>query len=110
LKLAQTDPHAALDDLDRASDINIFSASPALAEGVLAQRLGESDRAEEALLKAHDRQPEDYAAPYYLASLLATEEPERALDYARLAVRLNPQDPAVKDLEERLSSSLEDSG
>ena len=110
LELADTDPEAALDDLSLASDINIFSPSPALAEGVLAQRLGDEERAEEALLESADRQPENYAAPYFLASLLASEEPLRALDYAKLARRLNPKDPAVIELERRLAESVADSG
>jgi hypothetical protein len=110
LKLADSDPEGALHDLRTAGDINIFSASPALAEGVLAQRLGDEQRAEEALLEAADRQPDDYAAPYYLASLLASEEPERALDYAQRARELNPQDPAIKDLERRLTRSVEGAG
>jgi tetratricopeptide (TPR) repeat protein len=110
LELADTDPEAALEDLRLASDINIFSPSPALAEGVLAQRLGDEERAEEALLESADRQPENYAASYFLASLLATEEPERALDYARRARSLNPKDPAVRELERRLAESLEDPG
>jgi O-antigen ligase len=110
LKLAASDPEGALHDLRLAGDINIFSPSPGLAEGVLAMRLGDEGRAEKALLESLHRQPENYAAPYYLASLLATEEPVRALGYATLARRLNPDDPAIKDLELRLQKAMDSPG
>lgn len=110
LKLAETDPEAALEDLRKAADLNVFSPSPSLAEGVLAQRLGDEERAEEALIESLDRQPENYAAPYYLAALLGEEEPQRAFRYATMALELNPKDPAVADLEEQLRQAVEAPG
>lgn len=98
-------PAEALDDLDRAAGLNPFDPQPLLAEGVIAGRSGDRQRALGAFREAVDREPQNYAAHYFLARELARSDPAAALASAEEALRLNPGDPLARRLNRRLQAS-----
>lgn len=81
---------AALSDLDRAADLAPYDPSPLLAKGVIESRLGRDAAAVSAFRDAVDRQPDDYAAHFYLARALVRTDLAAARAEAREALRLNP--------------------
>lgn len=105
--LSQTDPAAAVRELDRAADLNPLAAQPLLVKGVVLSRLGESGEAIEAFREAADRQPDNYATHYFLAKELRASDPAAAAAEVQAALELNPRGPEVKALQRRLAESGE---
>jgi hypothetical protein len=102
----QHDAGAAFDDLDRAASLDPFDPEPLLAKGVIALRLHLPRQAEAAFRDAIDRQPDGYAAHYFLAKALAPTDPAAARVEADEAVRLNPLDGQTRRLKRRLRREL----
>jgi hypothetical protein len=97
-------PHAALADFDRAARFNPLDASPLLSKGSLEARLGEKPQALEAFRQAANREPDNYAAYYFLASELATTNPSAAESQLGRALELNPHDASLHQLQRRLEN------
>lgn len=94
--------NAALSDLDRAADLDPYDPEPLLVKGVIESRLGRDQAAVSAFREAIDRQPDAYAAHFFLARALAPTDPAAALVEAREALRLNPLDLQTRALNRRL--------
>jgi hypothetical protein len=92
-----SNPDAAFDRLDRASDLNFLSAQPDLVEGAIATRLNDSDRAREAFDRALERDPRNWYATLELAALDALQG-DRQSSLARLqrVAALNPVEPLTE--------------
>lgn len=120
---APRDPELALERLERASTLNRLSTEPLVAQGVLAQRLGELDVAADAFRRALERSPGNWFAHFELGLVSALRGDLRAAEPSlREAVRLNPRQPVAREalatirrgeavdpqvLEERLNAQLE---
>ena len=98
----QGDPAAALSDLSDAADLDPYDPEPLLARGVLESRLGQPQQAVSAFRDAIERQPDNYAAHFFLARALAPTDPAAARVEAREALRLNPLDLQTRALNRRL--------
>jgi hypothetical protein len=101
----RSDLTRAYDDLDRARSLNPLSDAPLLAEGAIADAAGDRRRALAAFREAADERPEEWAAHYLLAELLATEQPELARRELERARELNPLSVEVEELEAELRGS-----
>jgi hypothetical protein len=99
---SQGDPAAALSDIDRAADLDPYDPEPLLVKGVIESRLGRDQAAVSAFREAIDRQPDAYAAHYFLARALAPADPAAARVEAQEALRLNPLDLKTRALNRRL--------
>ena len=96
----RTDPEGAYSALDgRVANPH----APLLAEGAIAREQGETERALEALREAIDRKPDEWAGHYYLALLLAREDPEAAQQELETALQLSPRSDEVAKALERNS-------
>jgi len=91
----RADLDRAYADLDRAATLNPFSDAPLLAEGAIAREAGDRDRAIEAFREAADRKPDEWAAHYLLAQVLAKEDVAAAREEMERAAELNPQSAKV---------------
>jgi tetratricopeptide (TPR) repeat protein len=89
-------------DLDRAADLNRLSDAPLLAEGAIAREAGDRERAITAFRAAAEKRPEEWAAHYLLAELLARSDPQAARAEIRIALELNPQGVDALELAEDL--------
>ncbi len=96
------DPSGAIADLDRAARLNPLDAGPLLTKGEIESRLGERREALRAWRQAAGREPDNYAAFYFIARELARVDPLIAESYLRRALELNPRDPTLKALQARL--------
>lgn len=83
----------AYDDLALAQTLNPLSDQPWLAEGAIAQALGETGRAIDAYREAARKRPEEYAAHAFLALALARSDPGLARQELAVAAELNPLAP-----------------
>lgn len=101
-EVAQVDPHAAIADLDRASDLDPLKAEPLLLKGTIESRLGEPELALAAFHQALDREPRNYTAYYLIARELVYSNPQAARRALLRARELNPSDPGVAALERLL--------
>jgi O-Antigen ligase len=99
----RSDPSGAYDHLDRAEALNPLSAEPLLAEGAIARANGDRARAIDAFRRAASKLPEEWATHYNLAEIYARSSPRLARQELAIAKRLNPYDPEVLALEERLA-------
>ena len=96
------DPHAAISDFERAAKLDPLDAGPLLSKGSVELKLGEAPAALKTFREAVDREPDNYAAQYYLASGLAESDADAARVAADKAHQLNPQDPGITALQRRL--------
>ncbi len=96
------DPQGALDNLDRAADLNPYDPRPLFAKGVIQSQVGEEDAALSSFRAAIDRQPDNFAGHYFLAEALVESDPATARAEIEEAERLNPIDPRVRRLMRRL--------
>jgi O-antigen ligase len=99
---SSSDPQAAISDFERAAKLDPLDAGPLLSRGSIELKLGEGPAALETFREAVDREPDSYAAQYYLAGSLAKSDPGAARLAADRAHELNPQDPGIKALQRRL--------
>lgn len=99
---AASDPRAALDDLGRAAELNPLNAEPLLLKGSVASELGERGVALGAFRGAANREPDDYAAYYFIARELLPVNRSAAQVALSRARRLNPQAPEVAALQRQL--------
>jgi O-antigen ligase len=99
------DPRGAISDLERAADLNPLDPVPLLSQGTLELRLGQSAAALESFREAAGREPDNYAAQYYLAAQLAASNPAEARQAVRRAHELNPRDPRIAALQRRLDEA-----
>lgn len=94
-----------LDRLDQAADFDPLSAQPLLALAVLARRGGDSDRAREALIRAVDREPQNWFAWFELGMTHAVlDERGPALEALRRAAQLNPRETTIGDVRARVAA------
>jgi hypothetical protein len=101
----QKDPAKTLARLERASDLNPLSAEPLLAKGLIAERLGQTAVARDALQRAIDREPTSWFAHFELALVDAESGHPVAADAAlSRAARLNPRQPLIAAVGEDLAS------
>ena len=91
----RTDTDGAYRALDRAASLNPFSDAPLLAEGAIAREEGDDERALAAFREAMDRKPDEWAGHYYLALLLAPDDPEAAREELEIAQQLSPRSDDV---------------
>jgi len=89
----RSDPQGAYSALDRAATLNPFSDAPLLAEGAIARKLGEIERALAAFEEALERKPDEWVAHYYHGLLLARDDPDAARRELELAAELSPRSP-----------------
>jgi hypothetical protein len=94
----RADPARAFADLDHARDLNRLSDTPPLAEGSIAEALGDRERALAAYREAAELTPEEYATHYLIAKLEANSNPRLARNEIRVALELNPLDAQVRRL------------
>ena len=93
----RTSPAAAYERLERAADLNPVSARPAVVEGTIALRAGQSARAERAFRDALEREPRNAYAWLELAALASSRgERVEARRLIARAVRLDPRDEATR--------------
>ena len=102
----RNDTEGAYRSLDRAASLNPFSDAPLLAEGAIARQQGDDERAIEAFRDAIDRKPDEWAGHYYLALVLASDDPKAAQRELEAARALSPRSDDV----ERASEELEGEG
>jgi tetratricopeptide (TPR) repeat protein len=101
----RSDLNRAYDDLDRAQTLNPLSDTPLLAEGAIADAAGDRERALAAFRQAAEDRPEEWAAHYLLAELLADERPELARSELERARELNPLSSEVQELGRELRAA-----
>jgi hypothetical protein len=102
IRIGQSNAQAADDDLERAADLNPWSAQPLAAQSVIAQKTGDDAKALAAIDDAIERTPRDWLLYQLKAMVLVRADPagaRRALDQAR---RLNPIGPEIDGLLKRL--------
>lgn len=89
---AATDPSRTLSGLERAASVNRLDEEPLITMGVIAQRLGRSELAVDALRRAIERAPENWYAHLELGLALSVDgDVEAAERSLRVAVALNPR-------------------
>jgi O-Antigen ligase len=99
---AETDPHGAYANLDRASALNPFDSDPLIDKGTIAGLTGDRTLALSSFREAHRLEPESYL-PYYLSAReLRLAAPAVAKRDVAMAHELNPLDPEVLALRRRL--------
>jgi tetratricopeptide (TPR) repeat protein len=91
----RTDPQGALDDLDRAADLNPWSSRPLAAESDIAAQLGERSRALESIGDAIGRSPDDWLLYLQQARVLGRENLQAARVALARARHLNPRGPEI---------------
>lgn len=99
------DLQRAYDDLERARSLNPLAEEPLLAEGAIAQEAGDRERAITAFRKATERRPEEWAAHYFLASLLVRQSPGLAARELDVATELNPLSDRLDALRAELNAA-----
>jgi tetratricopeptide (TPR) repeat protein len=92
----RSDLDRAYDDLDTAQALNPFADAPVLAEGAIARKAGDRQRAIEAFRSAIDLKPEEWVGYYLLGQVLAREDAEAARRAMARAAELNPQSREVE--------------
>lgn len=100
-----TDLSGAYLDLSRASALNPLADTPSLVEAEIARQSDDYNRGIEALGQAISRQPDEWAAYFFRARLLARDHPSKAADDLTRAAALFPGAEQVERLGERLGLS-----
>jgi hypothetical protein len=90
------DVPAARQHLDAALDLNPWTARPALAQGLIAVRLGQEREAVRAFEELLRREPQSWIAELQLGALASGRgERSRAESHLRRAARLNPEEDLI---------------
>jgi tetratricopeptide (TPR) repeat protein len=93
---AARDPRAAVADLQHAARLDPLTADPLVTEAVIARRLGDRGLAQRSLLRALEREPDNWFARFELALLDATSgRRPAALRHLGRAQELNPRQPVI---------------
>jgi O-antigen ligase len=103
----RVDLEAAYADLGRAQDANPLADEPLLAEGVIAGRSGDEERAVDAFRRARDLEPESWAARYFLGRALIDSDPGAAVAELEIARSLNPSSAGTRRLLDEARRALE---
>ncbi len=106
----QSDPSRAYHDLDRAQTLNPLSVDPLLAEGAIARANEDRRRAIDALHRAVEKRPEEWASYFILAQLYARKSPRLAREQLAIAKRKNPYEPQIPVLQHKLAAQRHGSG
>lgn len=104
----RSDSDAALDALDSAAALNPLADTPLLVKAEIARQLDDTELALDALEDARTRQPKEYFNYEIAAKLLASENPQAALEEAELGLELNPRSETLGALVERLEGRIAD--
>jgi O-Antigen ligase len=100
----RTSPGDAYDRLERAADLNFLSARPYLAEGTIAVRLGQLERAERAFQAALRRTRRSGYAWLQLGAIASARgERREARSRVDRAAELSPRDQATRLAHSRLA-------
>ena len=95
----------ALGRLDRAADLNPLSAEPLVAKAVISRRASQLETARAALREALEREPSNWFARFELALVDAESGQNRsALRNLRSAEVLNPRQPVIKQVADRVAA------
>jgi tetratricopeptide (TPR) repeat protein len=104
---AGTDPGRTLQRLDRAAELDPFSAEPLIARGIIARRAGRPQIARAALERAVDREPSQWFAQFELALEQAAAGDRGAAEASlRRAERLNPGQRAIAEVRRRIAAKM----
>jgi hypothetical protein len=98
----RSDLAAAYSDLDTAATLNPLADRPYLAETVIAESSGETERGLAAAREAQERQPDDWTAYFLEARILGRSDPAAALTVLDRAEALNPRGPEIAALRKKL--------
>lgn len=93
----QENPAAAIDDLERAAELDPLSATPDVRLGIVAIELGRPALARHAFESALDRDPSAWYPEFQLGLLELPESRRRALRRLRVADRRNPREAEVRN-------------
>jgi tetratricopeptide (TPR) repeat protein len=104
----RADSDAALSALDSAAALNPLADTPLLVKAEIARQLDDTELALDALEDARTRQPKEYFNYEIAAKLLASENPQAALEEAELGLELNPRSEILGQLADRLRGRLAD--
>jgi hypothetical protein len=97
------DPPAAFRRLDAARRLNPLTDRADVVAGVIASRLHDRHRERIAFQQALERNPHNWYARFELALLDALEgKSASALAHLRLAGRLNPREPVIRDVRSKI--------
>ncbi len=101
----RSDTQQAYDDLALARDLNPLSDLPALTEGSIALALKDKERAIEAFREAIRKRPEEYVGHFFLALIYSKLDPAQARTELAVVTELNPLDPRIEEIRERIDRS-----
>jgi len=99
------EPDVAVHRLSRAESLNFMRADAPLAEGFIAQALGQSDQARNDFHRALAREPENWFA-YFLLGILEGNQGHRsqALDALRRSAALNPRQLVIRGVQDQVAA------
>lgn len=100
-----SDPEQAYENLKLAGSLNPWSDLPALREGSVALALGERERAIDAYREAVRKRPDEYAGHFFLALLYSKEDPDQARTELAVLAELNPLEPRIDAIRERIEKA-----
>lgn len=103
----RSDSDAAIDALDRAAALNPLADTPLLVKAEIARQLDDTELALDALEDARTRQPKEFFNYEIAARVLASENPQAALEEAEFGLELNPRAEELADLADRLQGRIE---
>jgi hypothetical protein len=107
ITLWRSDPQQAYSALDRAAKLDVLSAAPYVAAGAIAARKGEHARMETYFTRAVARDPDNWYLRLELALAAAAIQDRRvALREIAEAVRLNPLEPVLRDVESKIRQGV----
>lgn len=101
----QNDLAKAYKDLDRAQSLNSLGDAPLLAEGAIARRAGDRERALSAFRAAAAKRPEEWGGHYFLALLYAQDQTSLARSELAVVEELNPLAPEIEQLRARIAAA-----
>jgi hypothetical protein len=98
----ENDLPGAYEKLGDAADLNPLADRPLTAEAVIAEQVGEPQRALRALAEAQRREPDEWTLYLLEARLLAPIDPAGAARAIATARELNPKGTEIDELEQDL--------
>jgi hypothetical protein len=99
------DPNLAIRRLSRAESLNFLRADAPLAQGFIAQAIGQANQAGNDYHRALQREPDNWFA-YLLLGILEGNEGhhQQALNDVRRAASLNPAQPVARDVQAEVAA------